>query len=371
VTAMGKIVAPTREMAVGSPEGGLVARVFVHPYDLVKEGDPLVELDRAAPEADMNRLAYAEASARADVIRLEAELKGSIPDVSGLPAEIAQAARATWEARTKKHADQVAAKEAEIQALRGLQDSYVKSLAAKEEVLNRLQEGVADGGVARNRVDGQRSEVAEYRGRVSKGVADIGNVTAQIAALRSTDIESAYKDLNEARLKQRDAEQQLHKAQAQERHMTLRAPATGQIKTLTAMGPGMAVKPGETVVEIVEASDIHRIDALLPAEDGANVRVGDLVRVSLDKDDGTHDGFDGHILAIAPGSVADNKSGQLKMAIEVSVEAEAFPSRVNGVAVPIKDGVPVRVEGELARRSFFTIVLGRLFGMHDNLSRGS
>ena len=369
VEASGSVIAPSRVQAIGSAEGGLVTRVLVRPYDDVQAGQPLVELDAAVAEADQDRIGYAAHTARADVLRLEAELAGAAPDLSGLPDEIASAAKKAWEVRIKKHADELAAKESEAAALRSSQLSYVRSLSAGEAVLARLQFGAAEGVIAQNRADDQLRQVEEMRGRVSKGVSDIASVSSQIAALRGTQQETAAKELAEARGKLHEAEQQLKKAGAQERHTVLRAPVSGRIKTLTTNGPGMAVKPGEMVAEIVEGSREKRVEARMEARDVGLVKEGDTVFVRLAGDDGSHEGISGRVLALAPDSVAD-KNGRLTTAMEISVQAEAFPGRGNARPRSLADGLPVEVTAQYGERSLFQMTVGRWFGQSERWREG-
>lgn len=369
VQAVGTVIAPSRVQSVGSAEGGLVSKVLVRPYDRVEAGQALVELDPAIAEADIGRMEYAARTARGDALRLEAELADKEPDLSSLPEDQAASVRLSWKARSDRRAEEVAAKEAELAALRGAQVAYRRTLAAGEEVLVRLQEGAKSGYVALNRAADQLRQVEEMRGRVVKGEADIKASIAQINALKSVQRESIAKDLAEAQAKRFEAEQQLAKASAQAKRTVLRSPVSGRIKTLVANGPGAAFKPGEAIVEIVEGGEEMRVEAHIAAEDRGHVSEGAIARVVLAGDDGSHEGISGKVLAIAPDAAAD-ASKKLSVAMEVSLPSKAFQGKGGVPDYRLSEGVPVRVFVSYGERTLLQSIAGRFLGQSETWLEG-
>ena len=225
------------------------------------------------------------------------------------------------------------------------------------------------GVVPRNRADDQLRQVEDMRGRVTKGVADVAGATAQIAALKGNQMEAIAKDLSEARSKTHEAEQQLGKAQAQERHMVLRAPVAGRVKTLTVHGPNMAVKPGEMVAEIIEDGHEMRVEARLPASDRGHVVVGAPARILLASDDGSHEGIEGKVLSVAPDAVADN-NGHRTYGVEIAFDPKFFPGRAGVPSYALSDGVEVNVFQSYGERTLLQFVGGRFLGQRDTWLEG-
>ncbi|ARJ66032.1 hypothetical protein WV31_10375 [Magnetospirillum sp. ME-1] len=360
-TAQGVVVAPSRVQAVGSAEGGLVSRVLVRPSDRVEAGQPILELDSSLPAADVERLSYASDAARADVLRLEAEMAGKEPLLDGLPDGIARSARAAWELRASRRRDELAAKEAETAAQTAPLAAYRQSLDAGLSVLRRLEEGASMGVIPRNRADDQRRQVEDLRGRLAKGESDAKAAALQLSVLRSAQMEAASKDLAEARGRFHEAEQQLRKAREQDRRTVLRSPVSGRIKTLAAAGPGLAVKPGEQLAEIVEEGGELRVEARVAASERGHLKVGGPVRIVLAGDDGSHEGIEGRLLSIAPDSQAD-QTGRRTFAVEASIGPTSFPGRAGGPSYPLSSGVEVLVFQTYGERSLLGFLAGPLLG---------
>lgn len=361
VAAQGVVVAPSRIQAIGSAEGGLVSRVLVRPSDRVEAGQPLIELDSSLPAADVERLSYAADAARADALRLEAEMSGKEPVFDGVPDGIARSARAAWEVRSARRRDELAAKEAEAAAQTAPLAAYRQSLDAGLSVLRRLEEGAAMGVIPRNRADDQRRQVEDLRGRLAKGESDAKAASLQLSALRGAQMEAASKDLAEARGRLHEAEQQLRKAREQDRRTVLRSPVTGRIRTLAAAGPGLAVKPGEQLAEVVEEGGELRVEARVAAADRGHLKVGEAVRIVLAGDDGSHEGVEGRLLSVAPDSQADS-SGRRTFAVEASIGPNSFPGRAGGPSYQLSGGVEVLVFQTYGERSLLRYLAGPLLG---------
>ncbi len=75
VAAVGMIEASTENIAIGTPVSGVAPKIFVHPGDMVREGDPLFELDtrqlRAELEVRKQARAVAASHARVADARLD------------------------------------------------------------------------------------------------------------------------------------------------------------------------------------------------------------------------------------------------------------------------------------------------------------
>lgn len=90
IVALGLVEPASRPVNVAAPEAGRVTKVFVEVNDVVKQGDPLFELDGVPLEAELLRAEAARSTAQADVERL-----ANWPRKEDLPpaeAEVAEAA---------------------------------------------------------------------------------------------------------------------------------------------------------------------------------------------------------------------------------------------------------------------------------------
>jgi multidrug efflux pump subunit AcrA (membrane-fusion protein) len=127
VAAVGMIESSTENIAVGTPISGIVPKVFVHPGEAVRSGDPLFELDtrQLRAELDVRRQARAVAGsharvadARLDDLRRQLafaeQVKGAI---SNEEMSRRRSAVKTAEAEQSEAQAQVAAADAHVRAI--------------------------------------------------------------------------------------------------------------------------------------------------------------------------------------------------------------------------------------------------------------
>ncbi|QQS10354.1 MAG: efflux RND transporter periplasmic adaptor subunit [Phycisphaerales bacterium] len=89
VAALGTVEPAEREVAIGTPEAGLVAEVLVHVGDRVKVGEALIRLDSRPIDADLIRARAAVLSGEAEIARWRA-----LPRAEDLPPLEAEVERA-------------------------------------------------------------------------------------------------------------------------------------------------------------------------------------------------------------------------------------------------------------------------------------
>ena len=130
VAAVGLVEASTENISIGTPLGGVVARVFVTAGQAVEAGDPLFELDLRQLRADLEVRLHAAAVARARAVVAAArladlerqlEFADHVRDPRAISAEEVTRRRSAVEtaaAELEEARAQLAAAEAEAQAAR-------------------------------------------------------------------------------------------------------------------------------------------------------------------------------------------------------------------------------------------------------------
>jgi len=130
VAAVGLVEASTENISVGTPLGGVVARVFVTAGDVVTAGRPLFELDTRHLRADLEvkrqavavaRARSAVAEARRDDLKRQLEFAEQVKDRRAISAEEVTRRRSAVEtagAEVREAAAQLAAAESQAEAAR-------------------------------------------------------------------------------------------------------------------------------------------------------------------------------------------------------------------------------------------------------------
>ncbi len=129
VAAVGMIEASTENIAIGTPISGIAPKIFVHPGDTVREGDPLFELDtrQLRAELEVRKQARAVAAsharvadARLDDLRRQLAFAEQVKDKRAISNEEMSRRRSavkTAEAEQSESQAQVAAADAQIRAI--------------------------------------------------------------------------------------------------------------------------------------------------------------------------------------------------------------------------------------------------------------
>jgi HlyD family type I secretion membrane fusion protein len=369
--APGVVVSDARVRSVGSSEGGVVSAVRVGPHDTVVAGQTLFELESGVSDSETERERRAVASIRGELVRLEAERDGTIPDFSALPADVASAAKGAFETRARHRADELAALRSEEEALSASVASFRRSLSSAQAVSERLSEGARIGVIGLNRAAEQSRTTEELRGRLDKANGDLAGIRSRAVALRGGHAETTAEELSDASARLRDAESRVASMEARRSRLVIKAPSDGRLRSLFVHGPGAAVKPGEALAEIVNEGSGLRIEARLPAQDKARVKVGGSVRIALGTGDVAVGSAEGIVAAVGVDAVSDaGRDARSYVPVEVIPSVAAFPGRAGASDYPFSPGVPVTVHLPYGERSLLGFFLGDLLGGVSTILEG-
>lgn len=363
VVAQGKVVGEERVQTVGSFDGGTVANVPVRAYAHVAAGDVLVELDANLAEADRRQYESAAVQARADAARLVAERDGTELLLSGIPSDVAAAAKANLANRRSRMEKESSAKASELSSKERSLSALRRSLAPLEEEIAAHRSLVESGNFARTRLLEELSRQEELLGRIASGEADVRTARSQMDAVAATHSEQISEELAKAQAKLAEAEQILAKARQHEGRTIVRSPVSGRIKTLAVHGAGGAVKPGDTLAEIVRDDAPILIEARMAGSDAGHVHIGQKVIVTLSPPDMAYGEISGEVVSVAPDAHADDK-GNLTHFAEIRPERNEFPSaRLDSYR--LSPGVPVMVSMAYGQKTLFASLFGGLLGEYQ------
>ncbi len=174
IACAGSVEAATRNIAVGSPEGALVAEVFVEVGQKVSKGSALFSLDTRLLEAELLRTEATLKVARAEAEALEAQ-----PRQEELPPLLA-----AWEAAKVQEADA-------RDMLSDMQDADRHSAMSRSEMARRrfaVDQAAAQAARAKAQYDlaaagAWRPLLGVARARVAAGEADISAIRLRIERL--------------------------------------------------------------------------------------------------------------------------------------------------------------------------------------------
>ncbi|MGO4706849.1 HlyD family type I secretion periplasmic adaptor subunit [Microvirga sp. 2MCAF38] len=275
----GRVVAEGNRKVIQHREGGQIGTVFVREGQLVQKGQKLLQLDLADAKAEAEVLSSSRAAALFRTTRLEAE-RAEASDVA-VPHQLLdrlnepqiqimiQQERALLNARRAAYLGQISLLKQQIEGshrqitgLQGRVKAAHTQLESVEDELVSLRPLQEKGLIARPRTltlertaAALHGDVEALTGLVSAEDDKIRAAEIQIAQLTKERLEGIAKEgaENDARLS--EIEPRLIWAMKRLEQSVISAPEAGYVYGLSVFGPGAALVPGQTALEIVPADD--------------------------------------------------------------------------------------------------------------------
>jgi membrane fusion protein, adhesin transport system len=273
-TALGEVVPSGQVKRVQHLEGGIIRAFLVKEGDLVKTDQPLLELEAASNDADVQELRVRIASLQADVARLKASSSNAdditFPDAfANNHADLVRRARAAFLSRRQRLENQVAAqKEAVVQRIgeenqtRARIKNDREQLVTVKEQLAIAEDLLRDELISRLKYLELKRESSALQGRINESTLSLKRLSAakreaefEAQAIRDDFAEEVRGDLAKKTLSLAEYTERMAKYRDSQRRTIIRSPADGIIKTLHVVTIGGVVSPGGLARIIHEGVD--------------------------------------------------------------------------------------------------------------------
>ena len=367
--APGRVVPSGHSKVVQPLELGTVRTIAVADGDRVRQGDVLVELDRAAVEADVHRLRHELSVAERDGARLRrlADLNAAgAADLSADDADPVLVAR--W--REQLAREEALRRERERrQAELDTADQELRKLRALLPFLERRandQKTLADRKLVPEqqyrdaelqRVE-TREEMEVQRRRITVGAAALGEIEAATGRGRAELARLVSEQLDEAERRRAALGQELVKAETRLRRHALTAPIDGVVQQLAVHSIGGVVTPAQTLLVVVPETDRVEVEALVANRDAGFVSEGQHAEVKLDAYPFTRYGtVAGTVERLSRDAVADERQG---LVFKAAVQLDRPFLESDGGRLPLGPGLAATVEIKTGSRRIIEYLLGPL-----------
>ncbi len=287
VRAEGVIQPPSEVQFVQNRLPGSVARIDIALGDYVKKGEVMFRLEDEDVIANFDDNEVMRVSSWATQARLKAQIEGA--DEVTFPSWLEQQApevvleeRRLFKSNKKASDGRLAVIERDIKEKRAGQRVAIQQAKNLREEVSILEPLVEMGHESRLRLLNVRNNLAQ-----AEGTAE----TSGLAADRSQDEYDAQKakmkadsaaQLSEVNVKALQAGARDDAFRAKVRHADIRAPVSGIVSALHIKTVGSVLQGGVVMAEIVpDEKGVWQVQARLPAEDIANVYIGQTAQVSL------------------------------------------------------------------------------------------
>ncbi len=332
--AQGKLIPKGAVYKVNPTETGKVASLQVKEGQLVKAGQPLLELDSALATTEVEAL---EKQLAADRIQLS-QTQNLLVQLSLQAQTRSTIAKAGTEAQKVA----IAQAQSSVDTSEALIEQFNADAAAQQERLKRFQPLVAQGAISQDQIfqieqnlrDRQRS-LTEHQGNLKQNQTTVDRLQVELGQKQAEEQQyqlEAQQQLQQLRLqisqlqaKIDQTQTQLKAAQAKREQRVVTAPVTGLVSMLQVQHAGEVVQIGQPLAEISPQNAPLVMSALLPSREAGLVKVGMPVQLKFDAFPYQSYGVvSGQVTRISPDAQAHSELGQVYQ-VEVAVDQAANP----------------------------------------------
>ncbi|OEJ67253.1 hypothetical protein BEN30_09685 [Magnetovibrio blakemorei] len=381
--APGKVVPAGQMKRIQHLEGGIVREIHVKEGEVVKVGQPLVELESTASEADLQEIETRIGTLKVNAIRLQAQLDGAkglvFPAelIATYPNQIASA-RAMFRAQRDRLISAVSEQELKIKQREaelaeigtrlshsvGRHKILSEQVAINQKLLSQGLMNEYEHLELRKEEQSLRGGIAESRAALGRLKAALEQENVALQSLRLGEDEQLRKELGETSRELAEFSERVRKFADSRARTTIRAPIDGAVMTLYVVTEGGVVAPGGTVLSMVPGGDRLVVEVRLPVGEVGFVRPGQRARLQLVSTAGR--GFsplDGKVTQISPDSIAEQDQQPFYL-VRIAPAADAFADDV--ARYSLRPGVEVEASIVTGSRSVLRYVLDPFLGSLKN-----
>lgn len=297
--ATGKVIPAGQVKTVQTKNKGIVKEIHVKDGDHVNEGDTLIVLDPTSTDADMDSLKKRAAYYKLDIDRLNAELSGTpftpaadedLEDTDR-QAEIAlySSRQAQYRAQTASARSTIAQKTSDLHGARENYDKYQGMYEIAREKESRLKDLMQENAIAEFQLFEQTSQRIQYEKSAAAALDEINKAQAAIdeAQTKLSEIDATYKKdimstLVESKKQYYAYEEEIKKADENQRLATITAPCDGTVYNLAIHTEGGVVTDAQALMMIVPDDVPMEFEVWADNKDIGFIKEGQEAEVKVD-----------------------------------------------------------------------------------------
>ncbi|MGQ0663029.1 MAG: HlyD family type I secretion periplasmic adaptor subunit [Pseudomonadota bacterium] len=365
----GEVIPQGKVKVIQHLEGGIVQSIFIAEGAVVKEGDPLLQLELATTA--LNR---EEIQIRLDALvlgraRFEAEANGTALKFSAEESQrrpiLVRAEREAFEARQQEFnsamaglQEQIRQREHLVRELETTRRARVTDLRLSREKM-KISESLLEGSLTPRiehiqlvrDVEKLEGEIAIIDQSIPRAVAGVNEGRERLKEERLKFRRQALDELGKVEAGIARTRELLTEASGQVRRAEIRSPTDGVIKNLRHNTIGGVVRAGEPIMEIVPANVALVVEAKLSPTDRGFVRVGQRAMVKISTYEySRYGGLEGRVAQIGADSNVDQGGAAY---FKVIVETDKSHLGEDPDQFPVFAGMEAAVDIHTGTRSVF------------------
>lgn len=342
--APGQVTIKSYKKAVQHLEGGIVGSLLVQNGDVVREGQPLLEIDDTQPLAQLEITSAQATALQAREARLMAERdnRSSIrfPDsltgataVEAMASQTAifEARRASREGSIEVLEQRIGQLDSKLVGLAALQDSkeaLAKSFAEElDDTRALLEEGFSDKATLRaieRNLASYRGEAADLSATLASTEVQIGETRMQILQINREFQNEVVSELGEVQSQLKDLRERITALNDIVSRTTVRAPVAGVVNGMQVHTVGGVIGPGTVIAEIVPLTEELILEAHVSPLDIDRVFEGQEATIRFSSFGNRTPTIFGNVLSLSADAYVDQNTGMSFYLARVEVTPEGM-----------------------------------------------
>lgn len=377
-SAPGSLIPTGNIKLVQSPGAGVVRAIYVRNGDVVRKGQPLLDLDPTLTGADLAQAQKALASAELDIARNSAIAdalsgrglhftapQGTPPEVAETQRRLIAAQLAEIEATTASLASARSSAMSDAQAARAQVARLGDTVPILDSQIERMKRLDAKGYAPGQRLlelQRQRRQEAGDREvaftQITRGISEAGKLDQQIRETREQARRTALADLAKAEAEAILRREEVTKARQMSRFQRLTAPVDGTVQQMEVHTLGGVVEAAKPLMTVVPARGGLEVEARILNKDVGFVRIGQDAAVKLEAFPFTRYGtVPGHVRSISRDAVQDKDLGLVYVA---TITLERAFIDADGRRYALTPGLAATVDVRTGSRAIISYLLSPL-----------
>lgn len=384
-TGRGRVIPASKIKVVQSLEAGIVREILVREGQLVREGDVVLRIDPTIAGSSLGEAREKMLGLKAMIARLEAEVDDRpaiFPDdLQQQRPDLVISQRDQYETRRRELVGalnaldgQVRQRTQEIAEAIARRETLVRALEISREELAILRPLERTRAASRSELLAAEAKFNEIGGTLRATELAIPRLEAALAEVqgrRSERLEAARGDalqkLSSARVDYAALNEASRGSEDRVGRATVRAPASGIVKTVSVTTVGQVIQPGHSVVEIVPMDSQLLVEAQVRPQDIAFLRPGQPAMVKITAYDfSIYGGLRAQVEQIGADSVTTEKGESYYV---VRVRTDAADIRRGAEVLPIIPGMVAEVDVITGSKSVLAYLTKPLTRMRQTAMR--
>jgi len=361
VSAPAEVIFKGKRQIVQHLEGGIVEKILVKDGDMVQAGQPLIVLEDKQVKPIVRMIQEQNVAERAQMSRLEAEIKGQ----RYLGSAGGNTESRLFKARQEAHQEQIKLMRIQIneikESLRGSEERLLlksQETASIKAQLDANQRLLKDGYVSKSAVlDLQRlfaansGELESIKAAIAGDKQRIAEMEQRIITIQSDRVLGAVNELKQSSLRRLDQEERIRPLRDTLDRQVIRAPVSGKVVGLKVSTVGSTIMPRDTLMEIAPIGEDLVLEARIDMKDINEVKVGQMADVMiLSFDARTTIPFRAKVTYISDDRIMPPPSAQAQPFYSAHLEFEPDTFKNHGTNI-LKPGMTANVSIAIAPRT--------------------